>query len=212
MQLNHVHQHQQMYFYYWGPLLCRIDIDDNLYNFISSCVNKPQQENNRFKHNVDKLEREYELTGNEKITFNELFSPYIMKYVEAHNKTWQPNAKPIQDEFVCANAWINFQGNNESRSLHTHVDSDISFVIYYDIPNILLEEASLAETDVVPGAVTFYNELPKPPEPLFKNIKLISHMPKMKEAFIFPSSLPHMVNSFKSECTRISIAGNYIRK
>lgn len=198
-----------MFFYYWGPLLCRDNIDDNLFDYLTEFVNSPKNNSSRFIHNIQKIENEYELSQEEKNQFDKLFKPYIKNYVNIFNNAWQPNNKPISDNFDCVNVWINYQKKNENRSLHMHTECDISFVIYYDIPDVLKEEAVTSSTDVVPGAITFYNELSSPSEPLLSNNKIVTHLPSSREVFIFPSHLNHTVNSFESDCTRISIAGNY---
>jgi hypothetical protein len=91
----------------------------------------------------------------------------------------------------------------ESNPSHTHHD-DLSFVIYTDIPKNLKKEVEDTVGNVRPGTINFEYTLGTEKY----NINKHTFMPEVGDFFIFPASLHHSVNHFKSDGERISISGN----
>lgn len=97
-----------------------------------------------------------------------------------------------------SSCWVNFQKQYEWNPPHRH-NSDISFIIYLSIPEELENEDGQFS-----GKISFtYGEPQK-----FNRFEHGPFLPKEKEIYIFPSWLTHQVYPFKSDVTRISVAGN----
>jgi hypothetical protein len=110
--------------------------------------------------------------------------------------------------------WVNFQKKYEFNPLHVHTGSDLSFVIWINIPyNLDLEKnhPSVIKTNGFIHSTTAFSFVY--PDPYIRggvNLKYIqidkSYEGKM---ILFPSSLQHQVYPFfTSDEYRISIAGN----
>jgi hypothetical protein len=93
--------------------------------------------------------------------------------------------------------------NGEFNPEHIH-DSDLSFVIYLQVPELLKQEREqYIGRSGGPGSIEFlYGE--------DLNFFLTSHtfFPENKDIFIFPGKLRHTVSPFKWNCERISVSGN----
>lgn len=112
---------------------------------------------------------------------------------------------PNYNGIVLSSAWVNRQKPNEANPQHCH-SGDISFSTYVSIPDELKKEQSeYAGNSIGPGGVVFkYGESNK------FNAHVASFTPEEGDIFMFPSYLYHWVIPFKSDCTRISVAGNFV--
>ena len=133
-------------------------------------------------------------------------NPWFNDYADSmiHHLGMKPDAFP---SFHLKNAWINYQKANEPNPEHVH-SSDISFSVYLQIPESLKQEhQQYTGRSAGPGGITFrYGEV--------ANMTRTQHtfFPEEGDIIIFPSTLAHWVNPFKSDCVRISLAGNlYVR-
>lgn len=142
---------------------------------------------------------------NEKIF--DILRPKIAAYLNAVGQIKYETDYDIQFNYDAL--WVVNQEAGEFNPLHDH-SSDISFVVYLDIPNEIYGEGQT--TPAIPaGAIEFiygkdvqgyrYDHFLNP-------INSYVKMPENGQMFIFPSSLFHHVNRFKSNVVRISLAGN----
>lgn len=201
-------------FRYFGPFVCKFIAYEDLYNFLTSCVNKEEQygEHNRFKHAIIPIEKEYNLLEEDQKIFNDKFLPYINQYIELFSSVWAANPyihKKLENKRPKINTWINYQTSNDFRIPHHHGSCDLSFIIYYSVPQALREEIrEVPPGSTLPGSITFQAEIFNGDTPLFPHNMNWTHMPADGEIFIFPGYLQHYVSPFKSTGTRISVAGN----
>ena len=101
-------------------------------------------------------------------------------------------------------AWVNYMVKNEINPLHTH-SKDLSFVLFIKVPkNLKKEVEETVSSDSKPGSVNFVNDLKDNKFYISAN----NFIPEVGNLFIFPASLHHYVNSFKSNGERISVSGN----
>ena len=200
-------------FRYFGPLLVEANIDENFNSFSREVVDLSYKNGTPFEHTISGLEDEWEL---EKTTilpkFNEYMQKYIHGYREVYWNQWMPGRTRDDRYMYVNNAWVNYQRPREYRDPHTHTDCDLSFVIYYDVPQVIRDEKSnQAITSSTPGSITFTGELSRlRPEEMFHSISEVILLPEPGTIVIFPWYLQHRVAAFKSDCTRITIAGNII--
>ena len=102
--------------------------------------------------------------------------------------------------------WVNYQRKLEYNPPHSH-SGDLSFVIYLQVPNELVEERNESvgkRRNFGPGAICF--------EYGFHDAQFcISdgfRFPEVGELLIFPAWLKHYVFAFKSDVERVSVSGN----
>ena len=95
---------------------------------------------------------------------------------------------------------------NESNPIHTHTRSDFSSVIYLSFPkNFKKEIENTVTSGTKPGDINFF--INAQDTPFYINRK--NFTPQVGDFLMFPASLPHFVNSFKSKGERISVAINF---
>jgi len=195
-------------FPFWGPLLLKTTISNECYNFIDSVVKDSLENKYPFSHGIVKMKDEYEFSPENKEIFEVHLQELLQLYYSVYRKEWWPHSSDFVEKFVLKNAWVNWQGKNEFRSPHIHDKCDMSFVIYYDIPDELVKEASEeTQVPIKPGAIVFKDKVGDSDNPI-KSIAEYAHFPSTGECFIFPAYLFHYTIPFKSDCTRISISGN----
>ena len=132
-----------------------------------------------------------------------MLSQYIGVYDQAYQKFVN---KPYEKmpEYVMSALWINYQRPNDFNPPHDH-DGKLSFVIYLDIPDELTREHSTYKgKSCGPGGIQFiYGNGPR------DAITYMSFFPQEGDMFIFPAWLKHWVAPYRSDCTRISVSGNF---
>ena len=138
--------------------------------------------------------------------------PSFLEYLELLATELHTNIHgTTNDDFELDDIWVNFQKVGEFNPVHSHSGA-YSFVIWYDIPFTLEEEAAAAKifahTTEISGQ--FYFMYPE-------NNQIGFVYPGIDSSWngqiaIFPSTLMHGVHPFRSnDGTRITIAGNMVR-
>lgn len=149
--------------------------------------------------------------------FKHKIIPYIEEYLkEVRNVRKLPQ---FNFKYHLEDLWINFQKSRDFNSPHTHA-SDLSFVIYIDIPEKIKTEKNI-KRGFQNGSITFMygqnlkkydrnsTEFINVLNSYISPITQVSHLPTTGEMFIFPSYLNHYVSPFFSnDVERISVAGN----
>lgn len=187
-------------FYYWGPFLWRTTLPESFCKELLVRGNTALLENQEqicsIISDVRKFEKEEDLNW-----FANNFQPFIETYLKL-SKDYLKNGENISTVELIS-LWINYQKKHETNPEHIH-SGDLSFVIYLQIPNTLVEENNNYKgRSAGPGGIKFrYGE---------KTEYTVSDhyfLPKEGDLFIFPANLAHEAYSFHSDCTRISVAGN----
>ena len=133
--------------------------------------------------------------------------PQLSQYIGGYDQAYQRYVnKPYEKkpEYVLSALWINYQKPNDFNPPHDH-DGKLSFVIYCSIPDeIKKEHAAYRGKSCGPGGIQFiYGNGPR------DAITYMSFPPEEGDMFIFPAWLKHWVAPYKSNCTRISVSGNF---
>jgi len=182
-------------FFHWGPFLYKTSLNKEEIKNIKKLCNK------NLKKYTEKLagliKHEYEL--DEKKIFL-IIKPYIISYSQAYLNY---GFEPLGNKIELTEAWVNYMTKFESNPLHRHT-GDLSFVIYTDVPKELKKESKNCNATTKPGNIYFINKLSKEKYCINQHV----FMPEVGDFFIFPSSLHHGVNHFKSKGERISVSGN----
>ena len=92
----------------------------------------------------------------------------------------------------------------EYNPIHTHTHCDLSFVLWLEVPQRMLDEAKKKETNAAnPGDTCFIYG-----EDCWNTVSEKKFTPSINTLVIFPSSLRHHVMHFNSNVIRTSVAGN----
>ena len=188
-------------YYYWGPLLYNVKLDKNFCSELQERGSKSKKDHR--KNLAGLLKQEYSI---DKDKLFPILSAYFNSYVKASIEHYQ--IKVDAKELILESAWVNYMSKFEINPLHVHTE-DLSFVLFLKVPKNLMEEVNKTVShNSRPGSVNFINELKN------NNFHIIEHsfMPTVGDLFIFPSTLHHYVNSFKSNGERVSVSGNLILK
>jgi len=187
----------------FGPFLFHSKVNESLVKFLLDEGQKATKSHNKSLAGHLKSQFLYPSEIQRKF-YSDFFSSYISAYRQAHCKYYRlPQDIPVEVSYD--DLWINFMKSGEFNPSHTH-GSDISFVIFLEVPEEIHKEAEKYEgVGTAPGSIIFhYGETTKP-----KWVENeFSYRPKAGDLFIFPALLQHWVAPFKANVTRVSVSGN----
>tara|TARA_R100000781_G_C4043470_1_gene114858 strand:+ start:204 stop:788 length:585 start_codon:yes stop_codon:yes gene_type:complete len=182
-------------FFYWGPLLFKTKIDN-----YKEILNKVKKEYSYNEHLASHLDETFVFNTNEfKKNIDKAFNDYLNFY-ETYYDTVLLNKK-----YKVTASWVNFMKAGDFNPPHTHGD-DFSCVLYLKIPDILKKEndSYKGRDKPGPGGIQFIYGEERP-----HCVTGVGLKPEEGDMFIFPANLRHVVNPFKSKCTRISMSANF---
>ena len=195
-------------FYYWGPLLMKFKVSDYLCDEMMRRAESLTIEKNDARHTLAAdIQKELLYTPDDKKFFVERTNKVFMRYMRYGRENWfKSNEKSGHYDtksIKLQGLWINYMRAGEYNPPHEH-DGDLSFVMFTQVPEeIAIENKSNITTSAGPGMLNFlYGEN----VPGYATSQ--SFMPAKGDFYIFPAKLLHFVAPFKSDVTRISIAGN----
>jgi len=183
-------------FYYWGPLLFKIKIQqEDLKKCAALCSKQSSRVNDTL---AGAIKHEHYVSSN---AFVRIIDPYLQAFGEAY-QNWY--GKPITQTSILM-SWVNFMRAGEFNPPHTHPGCDLSSVLFIKIPEALKEEhKKFTGTGSGPGALSFtYGEF----QPHIISNRFF--FPEEGDLFIFPATLTHFVTPFMSEGERISMSANF---
>ena len=185
----------------WGPCVIRLKMEDEYKKlFLEESKNNTQD----YRSNLAGiLEHETGYGAKSKEKLLPILSMYLGVYDQMYEKfTGKPYDK--KPEYVLSALWINHQKPGEYNPPHDH-DGKLSFVIYLQIPDELKKEnQDYMGKSCGPGGIQFvYGDGPR------DCVTYQTFFPEEGEMYIFPAWLKHWVAPFKSDCTRISVSGNF---
>lgn len=201
--------------YNFGPELLKTNVDLNL---CSELLNAGKNQMS-IDSKLDSItfNSSYYYNSETLLSFKDRIIVYIEKYINEVSKI--RNLKPYDFKYHLEDLWINFQKSKDFNAPHTH-SSDISFVIYVDMPEKIQMEHSV-KRGFKNGSISFLygqnlkksninsSEFNSIVNSYISPITQISHLPSTGEMFIFPSYLMHYVAPFFSiDVDRVSVAGN----
>jgi len=184
----------------WGPCVTKLKIRDNFKELLLSEAKKNKI---NYEHKLaGQLHREMGYTQESK----DIIAPELAKYLGVYDQMFQryQNKKYLTPpNYAISALWVNYQRQYDYNPPHDH-DGSLAFVIYLDMPEKLIEEHKAYKgKSCGPGGIQFlYGEGDR------QAITYMSQMPQTGDMYIFPAWLKHYVSPFKSDITRISVAGN----
>jgi len=190
-------------FYYFGPYLTEMQIDPNYCAKLLKLGKKLKQSHR--KHLAGQIYHEYVYPlKTEPWIFNE-FKIYIDTWIEGWKQfSARPKFSPGKGGFELTDMWINQMKAKEFNPIHFHGDCDLSFVLWLEVPQQMLDEAKTNPTNSFsPGSIMFIYG-----ENAWSVIAERYFIPSVNTLMIFPANLRHEVLGFNSKVTRTSVSGN----
>jgi len=186
---------------YFGPLLMKSSVEEDFRLELLKRASKLHMNHN--DNLAGHIEKEYCFDTDDKHYFMDKMKPYMERYINDLNK--YINLSKPKKHCELKNLWVNYMQKGEYNPPHIHGDS-LSFVIYLDVPQEITNESNnYTATHEGPGTVDFMFGETMPDIRNHYNIK-----PKNGDLFLFNALLKHWVAPFKSQKTRISMAGNFL--
>ena len=185
----------------WGPCIIKLKMEDEYKKlFLEEAKNNSEDYRGKL---AGILEHETGYGAKSKEKLLTILSMYLGIYDQMYEKfTMKKYAK--RPEYILSAMWINHQKANEYNPPHDH-DGKLSFVIYLQIPDELKKEhQNYKGKSCGPGGIQFvYGDGPR------DCVTYQSFFPEEGDMYIFPAWLKHWVAPYKSDCTRISVSGNF---
>ena len=185
----------------WGPCVVRMKINDAFKKLLlDEAKNNKEDYRNKLAGILDH-ETGYSEESKKKII------PHLSQCMGVYDQAFEKYTNKKYDkrpEYVLSALWINHQKQNDFNPPHDH-DGKLSFVIYLSIPDELKKEnKEYKGKSCGPGGIQFiYGNGPR------DCVTYMSFMPEENDCFVFPAWLKHWVAPYKSNCTRISVSGNF---
>tara|TARA_R100000655_G_scaffold67509_1_gene105826 strand:- start:90 stop:755 length:666 start_codon:yes stop_codon:yes gene_type:complete len=185
----------------WGPCVVRMKINDAFKKLLlDEAKNNKEDYRDKLAGILDH-ETGYSEESKKKII------PHLSQCMGVYDQAFEKYTNKKYDkrpEYVLSALWINHQKQNDFNPPHDH-DGKLSFVIYLSIPDELKKEnKEYKGKSCGPGGIQFiYGNGPR------DCVTYMSFMPEENDCFVFPAWLKHWVAPYKSNCTRISVSGNF---
>ena len=183
-------------FYYWGPLLFKIKMQQVDLKKCADLCSKKSSEVDETLAGVIKHQHYISATH-----YGKIINPYLDPFHQAY-RNWYGK---IITQVNIRSSWVNFMIAGEFNPPHMHLNCDLSSVLFVKIPEGLKEEhKKFTGTGGGPGSLSFtYGE--------FQTHAISNRVffPEEGDLFIFPATLTHFVAPFLSKGERISMSANF---
>jgi uncharacterized protein (TIGR02466 family) len=185
----------------WGPCVVKLKVKDEFKKLLLDEGKKNNEDYTTKLAGILDKETGYSPESKNKIL------PFLSQYIGVYDQAYQRYVNKPYDkmpEYVLSALWINYQKPNDFNPPHDH-DGKLSFVIYCSMPKELKKEhEDYKGKSCGPGGIQFiYGNGPR------DAITYMSFLPDEGDMFIFPAWLKHWVAPYKSDCTRITVSGNF---
>ena len=187
-------------YHQFGPYLAEMQVDPNYCARLLKLGKKLKKRHN--KNLAGQIEHEYLYPlETEPWIFNE-FKIYINTWIAGWRRF--SNRHNFKTNYVLTQMWINRMRAKEYNPIHVHTHCALSFVLWLEVPQRMLDEAKKNETNAAnPGSISFIYG-----EESWSSLTDRHYAPKLNTLFIFPATLKHHVMHFNSKVIRTSVAGN----
>jgi len=189
--------------YYLGPLIFKAEVSDQVVDWLLTDAEN-QRLDKRYQirellagHIEEEYDNSFSAVDYLTMNCNQIFDQYLNHL--SHCVDENPEGNP--QRWRITSAWTNFMKSGEFNPPHKHGPVGASFVLYLDVPTLLQEEQNDHKgRSEPPGSINF----------LHSGINTCGYTftPKTGDILVFPSSLAHSVWPYRSDCERVSLAGN----
>ena len=185
----------------WGPCVVKLKVKDEFKKLLLNEGKKNKEDYTTKLAGILDKETGYSPESKNKIL------PFLSQYIGVYDQAYQKYVNKPYDkmpEYVLSALWINYQQPGDFNPPHDH-DGKLSFVVYCSMPKELKKEhEDYKGKSCGPGGIQFiYGNGPR------DAITYMSFLPEEGDMFIFPAWLKHWVAPYKSDCTRITVSGNF---
>jgi len=187
-------------YYTFGPYLAEMPVNPDYCARLLKTGKKLKKSHRKNLAGQIEHEYSYDLQKDPWI-FNE-FKIYISTWIDGWKKfANKPNFNP---KYQLIRMWINRMKAKEYNPIHIHTQCDLSFVLFLEVPQRMLNEAKKNETQAPnPGELCFIYGEDRWDVVAQKNFR-----PTINTLMIFPAALRHTVMHFNSNVIRTSVSGN----
>jgi len=187
-------------YHHFGPYLAEMPVNPNYCARLLKLGKKLKKSHRKYL--VGQIEHEYVYPiEKEPWIFNE-FQIYINTWIDGF-KRFSRKSK-FNPRYQLTQMWINRMRAKEYNPVHVHSYCDLSFVLWLEVPQRMLNEAKNKDTNAAnPGNTCFLYG-----EDQWSVITEINCVPRVNTLMIFPGNLKHQVMHFNSKVIRTSVAGN----
>jgi len=184
----------------FGPYLAEMAVDPNYCAKLLK-LGKTLKKSHR-ENLAGQIEHEYVYpVDKEPWIFNE-FQIYINTWIDGFKKF--SHRSQFNPRYRFNSMWINRMKAKEYNPMHVHTNCALSFVLWLEVPQKILNESKKNETNAAnPGDLVFIYG-----EDRWSAICERHFTPKVNTLMMFPADLRHAVMHFNSKVTRTSVAGN----
>ena len=183
-------------FYYWGPLLFKIKMQQG---DLKKCVDLSSKKSSEVDETLaGVIKHQHYISPTH---YSKIINPYLDPFHQAY-RNWY--GKTITQVNI-RSSWVNFMRAGVFNPPHTHLNCDLSSVLFIQVPEGLKEEhQKFTGTGGGPGTLSFtYGEFQ--PHAICRRV----FFPEEGDLFIFPATLTHFVAPFLSKGERISLSANF---
>ena len=188
-------------YHLFGPYLAEMPVDPDYCARLLK-LGKKLKKSHR-KNLAGQIEHEYlyDLQKDSWI-FQEL-QIYINTWIEGYKRfKGQANFNP---KYQLTQMWINRMKAKEYNPIHVHTNCELSFVLWLEVPQRMLDEAKKNKTNAAnPGDICFLHG----EETKGLTVTEKRFPPQVNTLMIFPAILRHQAMHFNSKVIRTSVAGN----
>ena len=187
-------------YHHFGPYLAEMPVNPDYCARLLK-VGKKLKKSHRAKL-AGQIKHEYIYDLQKEPWISDEFKIYVNTWIEgfkrfANKSNFNPNHRLAQ-------MWINRMRAKEYNPIHIHDNCSLSFVLWLEVPQQMLDEDKKNETNAAnPGDISFIFG-----EDRWSTISEKYFAPKVNTLMIFPADLRHHVMHFNSKVTRTSVAGN----
>ena len=193
---------QQHKYHQFGPYLAEMPVD---LNYCTKLLKLGKKLKKSHRTNLaGQIEHEYLYPiETEPWIFNE-FQIYINTWIDGWKKF--SSRLDFNPRYQLAQMWINRMKPKEYNPIHIHTHCDLSFVLFLEVPQRMINEAKrkpLTNVGAKPGDLCFIYG-----EEAWGSLTEKRFAPRVNTLLMFPATLRHQVIHFNSKVTRTSVAGN----
>jgi len=184
---------------YSGPLLFKTKISNTDIKKIGSLCERDVKLDTR-KDLAGLIDEEFLIKDTK--TLSKIITPYLELFKQGYEH-WYAASFPKKVELL--KGWVNYMKPGECNPPHIHLNCNFSSVLYLSLPkNLKKESESSISNFSKPGQICFNFS-----STIKGNICFYNYLPEVGDFFIFPNTLTHSVNSFKSKGERVSVSINF---
>jgi hypothetical protein len=187
-------------YHHFGPYLAEMSVDPDYCARLLKLGKKLKQSHRESL--AGQIHHEYLYPIEKEPWIAQEFQIYINTWIEGWKRfSHRPN---FNRKYRLNQMWINRMRAKEYNPMHVHTHCDLSFILWVEVPQRMLNEAKKNITNAAnPGETCFLYG-----EDKWSVVTEKHFTPQVNTLMMFPADLKHSVMHFNSKVIRTSVAGN----